>query len=75
MDETHHGRFVGKLEDVVRVVEWSRQECQQQWTKHTALRCPCAQCGGAGGVIPDPDCLGSPCQKVQDPGTERCVQA
>ena len=51
------------------------QECEQQRTAHTALRYPCAQCGGAGGVISDPDCLRSPHQKVQDPVAEGCVQA
>ena len=51
------------------------QECEQQWTEHTALRCACAQCGGAGGVISDSDCLRSPREKVQDPVAEGSVQA
>ena len=50
----HHGRIVGALDDVVQVMQCCAvmgQECEQQWTEHTALRWPCAHCGDAGGVI------------------------
>ena len=81
---THHScqwdppqSYRRQLDDVVLVVQCCAvmgKDCEQQWTEHTALRCPCAQCG-AGGVIFDTDCLRSSCQKVQNLVGENCVQA
>ena len=46
------------------------EEGIQQWTEHTALGSPCAQCPGAGYSGTSSSCLGSVCEKVQDPAAE-----
>jgi len=57
-DETYHCRIISELDDVVGAELGSTvvgQQCEEQWTEHTALWGTCAKCGSARGVVADTD--------------------
>ncbi|KAI3364103.1 hypothetical protein L3Q82_010929 [Scortum barcoo] len=69
-DETHHSRVICELDEEVGAVRRCAvvgQQSEEEGAQHTSLRGPRVQCGDAGCVPADPNCLWSPGQEVQQP--------